>query len=286
VQQLRYVQGLQGQRGNIQEDRGVAMKKAFIAITAILLLYGFIRELNFMNVLLMLGGLGTIYAIYRTPARYIEAMKYPLIILSFLVTVLFFVYPKVPLVYPARVAIVFLSFYSVIFYIVNMEDKQKEFFKEITALSILFISSSFNLFMTGQLLLIISFALALILILFILDRTPMVPFIAGYTLIAGVLIYRQSGNILGSGLTGLGSIEKYILLSSSFVFLLTSFIMFMKKNTVAKMLPFFGFLYIAMDTLMVLGVKLSTGLLYQPVIFLVLVSPLIGVMLKTEGERA
>jgi hypothetical protein len=124
------------------------------------------------------------------------------------------------------------------------------------------------------------------LILFILDRTLMVPFIAGYTLIAGVLIYRQSGNILGSGLTGLGSIEKYILLSSSFVFLLTSFIMFMKKNTVAKMLPFFGFLYIAMDTLMVLGVKLSTGLLYQPLIFLVLVSPLIGVMLKTEGERA
>jgi hypothetical protein len=261
------------------------MKKVFIAITAILLLYGFIRELNLMNVLLMLGGLGTIYAIYRTPARYIEAMKYPLIILSFLATVIFFVYPKVPLVYPARVAIVFLSFYSVIFYIINMKDKQKEFFKEITALSILFISSSFNLFMTGQLLLVVSFALALMLVLFILDRTPMVPFIAGYTLIAGVLIYRQSGNILGSGLTGLGSIEKYILLSSSFVFLLTSFVMFMKKNTIAKILPFFGFLYIAMDILMVLGVKLSTGLLYQPVIFLVLVSPLIGVMLKTEGER-
>ena len=62
--------------------------------------------------------------------------------------------------------------------------------------------------------------------------------------------------------------------------------MFMKKNTVVKILPFFGFLYIAMDILMVLGVKLSTGLLYQPVIFLALVSPLIGVMLKTEGERA
>ena len=262
------------------------MKKVFIAITAMLLLYGFIRELNTMNVLLMLGGLGTIYAIYRTPARYIEAMKYPFIVLSFLVTVLFFVYPKVPLVYPARVAIVFLSFYSVIFYVINMEDKQKEFFKEITALSILFISSSFNLFMTGQLLLVVSFALALMLVLFILDRTSMVPFIAGYTLVAGILIWRQSAHILGSGLTGLGSIEKYILLSSSFVFLVTSFIMFMKKNTVAKILPFFGFLYIAMDILMVLGVKLSTGLLYQPVIFLALVSPLIGVMLKTEGERA
>lgn len=262
------------------------MKKALIAIATICLLYGFIRELNLVKVLLILGGLGTIYAIYRTPTSYIEAMKYPLIILSFLVTVLFFVYPKVPLVYPARVAIVFLSFYSVIFYIASMEDKQKEFFKEITALSILYFSSSFNLFMTGSLLLIVSFALALMLFLFILDRTPMIPFIAGYTLVSGILIYRQSGNILGSGLTGLGDIEKYVLLSSSFIFLVMSFVMFMKKNTLTKMLPFFGFLYIAMDILMVLGVKLSTGLLYQPVIFLALVSPMIGVMLKTEGERA
>jgi hypothetical protein len=167
-----------------------------------------------------------------------------------------------------------------------MEEKQKEFFKEITALSILFISSAFNLFMAGQLLLVVSFALALMLILFILDRTSMVAFIAGYTLIAGILIYRQNSNILGSGLTALGSIDKYILLSSSFAFLLTSFIMFMKKNTVTKILPLFGFLYIALDILMVLGAKLSTGLLYQPAIFLAIVSPLIGVLLKSEGERA
>jgi len=262
------------------------VKKAFIMITTILLVYSFMRELNFMKILLALGGLASVYAIYRIPARSIEAMKYPFIVLNFLVTILFFFYPKIHIVYPAQVAIVFLSFYSVIFYLMSMEDKQKEFFKEVTALSILFFSSSFNLFMAGDLLLIVSFALALMLFLFILERTPMIPFIAGYTLIAGIIIYRQGGNILGNGLTGLGSIEKYILLSSSFVFLVVSFVMFMKQNTLTKILPFFGFLYIAMDVFMVLGVKLSMGLLYQPAIFLVLVSPLIGVMLKTEGERA
>lgn len=262
------------------------MKKVFIAITTVLLLYGFMREVNFTKVLLMLGGLGTIYAVYRVPVHTIEAMKYPLIVLSFLVTVLFFVYPKVPLAHPAKVGIVFLAFYSVIFYIITVENKEKEFFKEITALSILFFSSSFNLFMAGKLLLIISFALALMLVLFILDRTPMIPFIAGYTLVAGVFIWRHGENILGSGLTGLGDIEKYILLSSSFVLLVTSFVMFMKKSSIMKLLPFFGFLYIAVDVLMVLGMKLSTGLLYQPVIFLALVSPLIGVMLKVEGGQA
>ncbi len=262
------------------------MKKILIITTAVLLLYSFLRQLNLMNVLLMLGGIGTIYGIYRTPERYIEAAKYPLIVLSFLVTILFFVYPKIHLVYAAQIAVVFLSFYGVIFYVINMEEKQKEFFKEITALSILFFSSSFNLFMAGELILIVSFALALMLVLFILERTRMIPFIAGYTLIAGILIWRHGGNILGGGLTNLGRIDKYILLSSSFVFLVTSFIMFIKKNNIAKLLPFFGFLYIAMDILMVLGVKLSTGLLYQPVIFLVLAVPLIGVMLKTEGGRA
>ncbi len=110
----------------------------------------------------------------------------------------------------------------------------------------------------------------------------MVPFIAGYTLIAGIILYGRAEISSGSGFGGLGSIDKYILLSSSFVFLVTSFTMFMKKNTFMKILPFFGFLYIAIDMLMVLGVKLSTGLLYQPAIFLVLVSPLIGVMLKSR----
>ena len=37
---------------------------------------------------------------------------------------------------------------------------------------------------------------------------------------------------------------------------------------------------------MVLGLKLSTGLLYQPVLFLALVSPLLGIMFKAEGGRA
>ncbi len=262
------------------------MKKAFIAITAMLLLYGFIRELNLMKVLLMLGGVGTIYAIYRTPARYIEAMKYPFIVLSFLVTALFFVYPKVPLVYPARVAIVFLSFYSVIFYLINMEDKQKEFFKEITALSILFISSSFNLFITGQAPSHCLFRAGPHACSLYPRQDLHGPFYRGIYPCCRNHYLAAKRQYSGKRPAGLGSIEKYILLSSSFVFLVTSFVMFMKKNTFAKMLPFFGFLYIAMDILMVLGVKLSTGLFYQPAIFLALVSPLIGVMLKTEGERA
>lgn len=249
-------------------------------------MYSFLRELNLIKTMIALGGFGTIYIIYKLPIHILENMKYPLIVLSLLVTALFFFYPKMPSVYALRITIIFLSFYSLIFYTINMEEKPREFFKEITALSILFFSSCFNLFMTGSLLLVLSFSLSLMLILFVLERTGMLPFIAGYTIVAGILVWQHGDNILGSGLTGLGDIQKYMLLASSFILLTVSFVFFVKKKSIMKILPFFGFLYITVDVLMVLGLKLATGLLYQPILFLALVSPLIAVMLKTEGGRA
>lgn len=261
------------------------MKKILIAILAATLFYSFFRNFNFMQILLVLACSGAIYGIYRLPSPAIAKMKYPLIVLSFLVTILFFVYPRVPLVYPARIGIVFVSFYSIIFYLLSVEEKQTEFFKEITAISILFVSSALNLFMVHKLLFIVSFAAALVVILFILDRIKMIPFIILYAAIAAAILYKQGGNILNNGFPNLGNIDKYILLSSSFIFLVMSFILFTKKSGMVNMLPFFGFLYIALDILMVLGLKLSTGLLYQPVIFLIFAVPLVGIMLKAEGGR-
>ena len=59
----------------------------------------------------------------------------------------------------------------------------------------------------------------------------------------------------------------------------------MKKSRFMSMLPFFGFLYVAMDILLVIGMKVSAGLLYQPVLFLAVIAPLTGTMMRTEGGR-
>ncbi len=262
------------------------MKKILIAILSALLVYSFFREYTFAKVLIIFAGAVAGYGIFRLPQRSVEAMKYPLIVLSFMVTVLFFFYPKIALPDVARTAVVFLSFYAFIFYLIGMEEKGQDFFKEVTALSILFFSSGFNLYITGKLVLMISFALALILYLFIIARHRMIPFIAAYAVIASFMVYRQGANILGSGLTGLSSINKYILLGASFALLITSFALIMKKSAFSTMLPFFGFLYIAMDILMVVGAKFSTGLLYQPVLFLVMIVPLAGTMMKAEGGKS
>jgi hypothetical protein len=112
------------------------------------------------------------------------------------------------------------------------------------------------------------------------------PFITAYALIAAFMIYRQGTGILGSGLTGLPEINRYILLGAAFALLVTSFSLVMKKSAFSTMLPFFGFLYIAMDILLVVGIKFSTGLLYQPVLFVAILVPLAGTMLKTERGKS
>ncbi|HNT68744.1 MAG TPA: hypothetical protein PKK79_06265 [Syntrophorhabdaceae bacterium] len=261
------------------------MKKVCIYILAATLLYSFFRELNVVKVLLMLAALAAIFAIDLIPAKYIMAMKYPVILLSFAATACFFFYPRALTGYPMEIIITFLAFYGLTFYIAGMEEKKNDFFKEVAAVSILFISSSFNLFIAGKLLFIVPLAIATILLLFILDRNRLTPFIAGYALIAMIVAYRQGIHFTGTGLLGLNDVNRYILLGASFAFLVIGFAGFTKKRTFATILPFFGFLYIAADILMVLGLRSSTGLLYQPVILFAIVSPLVGVMLKPEGER-
>lgn len=262
------------------------MKKILIAILSLLLVYGFLREYTVAKVLVVIAGAAAGYAIFRLPQRSIEAMKYPIIVLSFMVTVLFFFYPRLAIPETARIAIVFVSFYAFILYLSGMEEKGQDVFKEITALSILFFSSGFNLYITGKLVFLISFAAALILFLFIIGRYRIIPFIAAYTSIAAFMAYRQGAGLTGSGLAGLAEMNRYILLGSAFALLVTSFALVMKKSSFSTMLPFFGFLYIAMDILLVAGVRFSTGLLYQPALFIAILAPLAGTMLKTEGGKS
>lgn len=260
------------------------MKKLFIYILAALLMYSLFRELNLMKALLIIAGLAASYAVYRFPSKYVMAMKYPFILMSFAISVCLFFYPTVKLKYPLDVLIIFISFYSITFFLVLMDEKKKDFTKETTALSIIFLSLAFNLFIIGKTILILPIAFTVILFLFITGRNRTVLFISGYTAIIIIFVLVKGVNILGSGIK-LNDMERYFLLITSFLFLAVNLIDFVKKSTMAKLLTFFGFLYIAVDIAMVMGFKLSMGLLYQPLIALFIIPPLIGIMLKAEGER-
>jgi hypothetical protein len=260
------------------------VKKVCIYILAALLLYSLFRELTLVKTLLICAGLAAAYGIYRLPSKYVMAMKYPFILLSFAATTGLFFYPTVKLQYPLDTLVVFVSFYSITFFLIAMDEKKKDFEKETMALSILFLSLAFNLYIIGKTIFVIPMAFTVILFLFIVGRNRAILFIAGYTAIIIIFFLVKGVTILGGGIR-LNDMERYFLLITSFLFLAVNLIDFVKKNTMGKLLTFFGFLYVTVDIAMVLGFKLSMGLLYQPLIGLFIITPLIGIMLKTEGER-
>jgi hypothetical protein len=261
-----------------------AVKKIVIYVLAAVLLYGFFRDLDAVKALLIGLGLGGVYAVSRLPGRYIVAMKYPIILLSFAATAAFFFFPHEVTKYPIQAGVIFLSFYSITFYLITMDEKKQGLFKETVALSLLFLSSSFNLAMTGKCLTTVSIAISIMLFLFITGRSRIIPFIAGYTLLVMLLFFKKDAAVFGGGMA-MTEVDRYLLMVASFLLLVLGFVGFVKKVNTLKMLAFFGFLYIATDLLLVLGFRLADGLLYQPVVSLLIAGPLLGVMARAEGER-
>jgi len=260
------------------------VKKAIIYILASMLLYSFFYEIDTMKMVFILLGLISVFAISHVPMRVVMGAKYPVILLSFAGTAGFLVYPQLAVSYPVEPLIIFFALYSIAFYLVTLEEKGQDVYKEIGGLSVLFISASFNLAMTGKPVLILPLALTIISFLFVLGRHKTILLMAGYTLaIIIVLVYKHIP-VLSTGVP-VREINRYILFATSFVFLAISFIGFAKKGGQVKVLTFFGFLYVCIDLLLSTLLKMSEGLLYQPVISLFMISPLIGLMVKSEGKR-
>lgn len=260
------------------------MKKVLVYLLAVILLWSLFRELSAVKALLICLGLGAAYVIYRIPVRHIVAMKYPFIFITLAVTTFFLMYPHTTILYPLNAFIVFISFYGLTFYLVTIEEKGKGLFKEATALSIIFLSSAFNLSIIGGPVLVFAISIAAILFLFVIGKNKLIPFLGGYTLLIVALLFSKGTPLFG-GAMKMGDVEIYLLLAASFIFLVLGFIGFVKKTNSTKLMLFFGFLYISVDLFMVLGFRLSTGLLYQPLTALLILTPLVGIMLKPEGER-
>jgi hypothetical protein len=262
------------------------MKKAIIYILTSMLLYSFFYELDATKATLILLGLAAVFAMSLVPLKFVIGAKYPIILLSFAGTAGFFFYPQLAVSYPVGPLIIFLALYSVAFYLITMDQKGHDIYKEMAGVSILFLSVSFNLAMCGKPVLIIPLGLSIMFFLFVLGRHKIVLLMAAYTLaITAVLVYKNIP-ILSAGLP-LREVNSYILSATSFVFLVMSFFGFVKQGGQTKILTFFGFLYVCIDLLLSTGLKMTGGLLYHPIIALFMISPLIGLMLKkSEVKRA
>jgi hypothetical protein len=181
-------------------------------------------------------------------------------------------------------AAILLGFYSIALFLVTTCDAGKEAYKEITGLSLLYGASSLNLFLTGHSELILPLSISVLLFLFIINRATHMAFIAAYTIMAGVFLTLKGVPMFGSDVP-LNDSERYVLLACAFALLLITFVAFLKRTDFITVLAFFGLLYVSVDLLMSVGFRLRAVLLYQPVLSLLIVGPLVGMVMKGGKER-
>lgn len=262
---------------------GSNLRRALVLAASSLFLYSLFRDMTFAKTLLVIAGLVGAFAVSRLPARAILGVKYPLICLSFALSVVLFFYPSVR-GDPTQLAALFVSFYSIALYLATEEGKAKQPYKEMIALTLLFISSSYSLIITSRPEVIIPLTITSMLFLFILNRVKSLPILGAYALVILVVLYVRHSTGFGYELR-LSGIERYLLLGAAFLLLFISFVGFIKESGPISVVAFFGGLYLSIDLLMSIGFSFKGILMHHPTMALLIVSPLLGLTMKGGGER-
>ncbi len=260
------------------------MKRIGVLALSSLFFYCLFRDMDLAKTLILCGAIVSAYGISRIPAKYLLGSKYPVIGLSLALPVLLIMYPATRTSQMIAAGALLVGFYSIALFLVTMEERGKELYIEASGLSILYAALGINLFLTGHSELVLPLSISILFFLFINGKTRIMPFVAGYALAAIILVNMTGGSIFGHTVP-LHAIERYALLGTAFALLLVTFITYMKKTDLVGVLAFFGLLYISVDLLMSVGFRLKGILLYQPVLALFVVGPVLGMALKGGKER-
>lgn len=108
----------------------------------------------------------------------------------------------------------------------------------------------------------------------------MIPFIASYVLIIAIALIMKNIPIVGKGFNFNNDIQRYILILTPLLLFVWSFVGFVKDTDAPKVISFMVFLYIMLDIFITVSVRFSSGILYQPLMAILMVSPVAGIMMK------
>jgi len=260
------------------------VRRIVVLVISSLFFFCLFREMTMMKTLICCLVMAGAYAISRIDPRYLLASKYPLIGLCLALSPVLIIYPALR-PYPAIAgAAMLLAFYSIALFLVTTEEKGRKVYKEITGLSLLYGASSLNLFLTGHPELILPLSISVLLFLFIINRITIMAFIAVYTVMCVTFFSLKGVPLFGNNVLLYDS-QRYMLLACAFALLLITFVAFLKRTDLITVLAFFGLLYVSVDLLMSVGFRLRAILLYQPVLALLIVGPLVGMVMKGGKER-
>ena len=257
------------------------MKRILLLMLLCLFFYSLFRDMNVANTLLLCAAVAVVFIVSKAPTKYIAGAKYPLICLCFALSAALLFYPGVRAKPIIRFVGIFLTFFSLSLYVATISEKGKGLYKEILALSLLFISASLNLIMIRSMEIFLPLSITILLFLFMFQRTKLLVLAGAYILIMLFFLNLKRMTIYGSN-PELPGAERYLILATAFLLLLVTFIGFVRKAGFTWTIAFFGLLYVSVDILMSLGFSLKGLLLYQPVAALLILAPLMGVTLRGE----
>ena len=260
------------------------MRRIVVLVISSLFLFCLLPDMTMVKALICCLVMAGAYAISRIDPRYLLASKYPLTGLCLALSPVLIIYPALR-PYPAIAgAAMLLAFYSIALFLVTTEEKGRKASKEITGLSLLYGASSLNLFLTGHSELMLPLSISVLLFLFIINRVTIMAFIAVYTVMCVTFFSLKGVPLFGNNVLLYDS-QRYMLLACAFALLLITFVAFLKRTDLITVLAFFGLLYVSVDLLMSVGFRLRAILLYQPVLALLIVGPLVGMVMKGGKKR-
>jgi len=260
------------------------VRKALILLTSALFLYCLLRDVTLLKLVLLCAVFGFAYIISKIPSRYLAGAKYPLIGLSLAASPALILYPAARSHQMAAAGAVLLAFYSIALFLVTLDEKTKKHYMEVVGLTVLYGAAFVNLLLTHHFELFLPLSVSVLIFLFVANRARIMPFAAGFTLLA-VIALEISGVPLLGGIPWPNTAERYVLLGTAFALLLIGFLDFVKRPDFVNILVFFGVLYVSIDLLMSLGFRLKGILLQQPVLALFVLSPIVGMALKGGSEK-
>lgn len=260
------------------------MRRVTVLVIAFLFFSCLFREITVTKTFMLCLVMASAYALSKVKPRYVLASKYPVIGLCLAFSPVLVIYPALRSLQAAAAVAMLLAFYSIALFVATTEEKGRKVYKEVVGLSLLYGASTLNLVLTGHAELMLPLSISMLLFLFIIDRMKIVPVVAAYAAACTIFLAATGVFVFGGDLF-FSDAARYTLIACAFCLLLMTFVSFLKRTDFVSFLAFFSLLYVSVDVLMSVGLKLNGILLHQPVLGLFVVGPLMGMVMKGGKER-
>jgi|GEM_PF-2828870 len=261
------------------------MKKVLLTVLSSLLIYGYFNELTFRSSLTILLFSFLCFLFAKVRLRFVELARYPLIATNLIGSILNLMVPSFAKIKMMDTFFEFVSIFSIILFLAFLHRKERGFLKEVVPLFLVYSSSWVNLFVHGQLTLILPISVAGAAYLYVTMRTRLLLFLLASGLFSFLFLLFRGMRIHYAPSTPLG-IQKFVLFGASFLLFFISFLHFVRdrKLNPAYTFVFLGMMVLAFDNILTFGFSFQHGLAHKPYLTSLVVVLLTGMLMKGERE--